>query len=222
MKTSFSQIYDIVRQLPCFTKQNLAVGLGREGEDLNYWIKKLTREKLIVPLKKGFYISPSYRETALKTPEESELYWAYIANVLRTPSYVSLEYVMSKYSLIPEVSFALTSITLKSTRAYRSGQATFIYRNIKQPLFTGYQSVMFGNTGLTVRIAYPYKALFDYLYLKSFPNRAEMEDYLLVSGRINWEVLSADNKAKFADIVNTSGSKKMLQVARVLKIAKIL
>lgn len=222
MKTSFSQIYDIVKQLPCFTKQNLAVGLGREGEDLNYWIKKLTREKLIKPLKKGFYVSPYYRETVLKTPQESELYWVYIANVLRTPSYVSLEYVMSKYSIIPETSFALTSITLKSPRAYRADHAMFTYRNIKQPLFTGYQLMVFGNTGLTVRIAYPYKALFDYLYLKSFLNRAEMEDYLLVSGRINWEALSIDNKAKFINIANTSGSKKMQQIVRVLKIAKKL
>jgi len=79
-----NQILAILKQQPYFTKQNLGLALGKKGEDLNYWLKKLTREKLLTPLKKGFYISSFY-------PDQSENYWLYLANVLRFPSYVSQE-----------------------------------------------------------------------------------------------------------------------------------
>ena len=217
-----NQILSIVKSLPYFTKQNLGVGLKREGEDLNYWIKKLTSEKMILPLKKGFYISPFYTETAIKSPEQLELYWVYLANVLRSPSYVSLEYVLSKYNIIPETTFALTSITLKSSRVYNTSKATFIYRNLKRELFYGYQLLAFGNTGLEVRIAYPYKALFDFLYLKSFISKKETEDYLLKSGRINWDELSRMDKDKLVEIINKSRSKKMKTILSILYRKRII
>lgn len=216
------QIISTIKQLPYFTKQNLGVALRREGEDLNYWIKKLVREELVVPLKKGFYISPLYKDTAIKTPQESELYWVYLANKLREPSYVSLEYVLSKYNIIPETAFALTSITLKSPRTYKTNQATFIYRNIKRDLFSDYQLLVFGNTGLKVMIAYPYKALFDFLYLKPFTVKEEMRDFLLKSGRINWDALSKNYKDKFIEIINKSKSKKMQTIGSILKKAGVV
>lgn len=216
-----NEIIAIVKELPYLTKQNLGVALGKEGENLNYWMKKLTKEQIIVPLKKGFYISPYYRNT-LKTPEESELYWVYLANTLRVPSYVSLEYVLSKYNIIPEAAFALTSVTLKSSRVYKTSQATFVYRNLKQDLFYAYQSVVFGNMGLTVKIAYPYKALFDYLYLRPFPTTAEMKEYLLTSGRFNWDAVTKDGKDTFMNVVEQSESKKMKTIVRILKKSGVL
>ena len=217
-----NQILSIVKSLPYFTKQNLGVGLKREGEDLNYWIKKLTSEKMILPLKKGFYISPFYTETAIKSPEQLELYWVYLANVLRSPSYVSLEYVLSKYNIIPETTFALTSITLKSSRVYNTSKTTFIYRNVKRELFYGYQLLVFGNTGLEVRIAYPYKALFDFLYLKPFISNKETEDYLLKSGRINWDELSRSDKDELVEVINKSRSKKMKTILSILYRKRII
>lgn len=216
------KILEILKQLPYFTKQNLPLALGKEGEDLNYWIKKLTKEKLLIPLKKGFYISPYYQDTVIRTPEQVEIYWIYLANVLRSPSYVSLEYVLSKYNLIPEAVFAITSVTLKSSRKYISGRATFIYRNIKRELFYGYQLMVFGNTGITAKIAYPYKALFDFLYLKKFSSEGEMREYLLEEGRINWSVLTKKNKENFVKAVKKSSSKKMETILIILKKEGIL
>ncbi len=134
-----NQILDILKQAPYLTKSNLALPLGKEGDDLNYWIKKLIREKLLTPLKKGFYVSSYYQDTMIRDPEEKEAYWVYLANVLRCPSYVSLEYVLSKYNVIPETVSSITSVTLKSPRIYRSEKAAFIYRNIKRDLFIAVQ-----------------------------------------------------------------------------------
>ena len=217
-----NEILTILQQLPYFTKQNLPLALRKEGEDLNYWIKKLMKEKLLVPLKKGFYISPYYQKTMIRDPAQSEIYWIYLANVLRGPSYVSGEYVLSKYNLIPETAFAITSVTLKSSRKYISQTATFIYRHIKKELFYGYQLMVFGNSGLTARIAYPYKALFDFLYLRPFSSQEEMKDYLIEKGRFNWDALSDQNKKEFIKTCNLSSSRKMLLIVSILKKEKIL
>lgn len=217
-----NQLLTTLKQLPYFNKQNLGLALNKEGEDLNYWIKKLTKEKLLIPLKKGFYISSYYKDMVIHDPQKSEIYWLYLANVLRSPSYVSLEYVLAKYNLIPEAVFVITSITLKSSRKYTSDAATFIYRNIKRELFYGYQLMVFGSTGITVRIAYLYKALFDFLYLKKFTSQREMKDYLLEEGRINWDVLSDNDKKDFLQVIKKTSSKKMGAIALILKKEGIL
>lgn len=217
-----NQILDILKQAPYLTKSNLALPLGKEGDDLNYWIKKLTNEKLLTPLKKGFYISSYYQDTMIRDPEQSESYWVYLANVLRSPSYVSLEYVLSKYNVIPETVSSITSVTLKSPRSYRSENAFFIYRNIKRDLFSGYRFLAFGNSGLTAKIAYPFKAIFDFLYLKSFSSEKEMQTYLLEAGRFNWDVLTEADKRKFLQVVETSNSTKMKTITSILKREKLI
>lgn len=217
-----NQLLTILKQLPYFTKQNLPLALNKEGEDLNYWIKKLTKERLLVPLKKGFYISPYYQETIIRDPKQSEIYWVYLANVLRAPSYVSLEYVLSKYNLIPEAVFAITSVTLKSSRKYSFQGGTFIYRNIKMELWGGYQLMVLRGTGITARIAYPYKALFDFLYLKKFSSEEEIRGYLLEEGRINWSVLTSADKKNFVKAVKDSSSKKMEIILKILRKEEIL
>lgn len=54
-------------------------------------------------------------------------------------SYVSLEYVLAKYGFLAESVFAITSITLKTTREYDSEIGDFYYKNIKETLFSGYE-----------------------------------------------------------------------------------
>lgn len=222
IKMTISQLTALMKQLPYFTKQNLSLALGIEGENLNYWIKKLTRERLIMPLKKGFYVSSYYQEARLRGEEELELYWMYIANVLRSPSYVSLEYALSRYGLIAEEAVAVTSTALKSSRRYESETKNFIYRNIKQSLFGGYRSLELGNTGLIVKTAVPAKALFDFLYLKKFSTGDELRIYLTDVGRFNWGALTAEDKKSFRQIVKKANSAKMSRAADILQKDRIL
>mgnify|MGYP001594647691 CR=1 FL=1 len=198
-----NELLALLNRLPYFTKQNLSLSLGKEGENLNYWIKKLIRDGFIIQIKKGFYIPSFYKA-------KGESYFASIANIARYPSYVSLEYALAKYGLIPESVFAITSVTTKSSRVYRSRVATFIYRSIKEDLFFGYSKE-------GPKIAYPYKALFDFLYLKKFTSEAQMKDYLKEAGRINWDGLSSDGKDSFAKIIKDSNSKKMQKILSICK-----
>jgi hypothetical protein len=214
------RLNNVLKQAPYLTKQNLALALNKEGENLNYWIKKLAKEKLLIGLKKGFYTSSYYLDLISREPKNREIYFEYLANVLRFPSYVSLEYVLSQSGLLPETAFAITSITLKTPRVYTSEIGTFIYRNIKEALFSRYRFRDFN--GKKVRIASPAKALFDFLYLKKFILPAKLKEYLLSEGRINWEVLSTEDKTEFIKLVELSGSGKMQLIVTLLKKEKIL
>lgn len=212
-----NQLMAVIKKLPYFTKQNLSLALGKEGENLNYWIKKLVKDRFIMPLKKGFYVSSYWRDAELRSEEEQALYWMYIANVLRAPSYVSLEYILSRCGLIPEESLAVTSISLKSPRSFESETKNFIYRNIKPRLFFGYRTLAFGDSGLTVKMASPAKALFDFLYLRKFLSDDEMRVYLADAGRFNWEALTAADKRSFIQTVKKASSPKMFRAAEILR-----
>lgn len=220
-----AQLISTLSKVPFFTKQNLGVALGKEGDNLNYWLKKLTRDQFLLPLKKGFYISKPYKDGFIRDPEQSEIYWLYIANTLRSPSYVSLEYVLSKYNLIPESTFAITSVTRKSSRTYSTEKVTFIYRSLKEDFYKyyfGYRLLVFGTTGLSVRIAYPFKALFDFLYFKEFKSTREMREYLLDTGRVEWDALGLEEETKLKKALADSQSAKMQQIGNILQRERIL
>lgn len=209
----------IIQRSPYLTKQNFSLALGKEGETLNYWVKKLIGDKTLIPLKKGFYVSSYYGNLVSQTPKDSELYGEYLANILRLPSYVSLEYVLAKYNFIPEAPFSITCVTVKSPRVYSSSFGDFIYRNVKENLFLGWEVKDF--RGKEVRIASLSKALFDFLYLKKLPIE-QWQNYLLTEGRFNWKILNRKEKAEFVRFTKNSGSKKMVKILNILRQEKIL
>jgi len=86
-----------------------------------------------------------------------------VANKLYTPSCVSLESALSLHGLIPETTFAITSVSTKKTTRFESVSGLYIYRKIKPALMFGYDLKHYRNTA--IRIATPEKALLDFLYL---------------------------------------------------------
>ena len=201
---NINKILPLLKESPYLTKQNLAVVLGISNDALDYWIKKLINERYLIPLKKGFYITSYYLDLVGQTDKEG--YFEYLANLLRAPSYVSLEYVLSKANIIPEGVYTITSITTKSSRTYTSSAATFTFKNIKEELFFGFEIRSF--RGKQVKIATPPKALFDFLYLK--PRSSSK------NSRINWDALEKRQKTEFKEIVKRSKSKKMALIAAQL------
>ena len=118
---------------------------------ISRWVKmgklnKLAREKYV--------FSPLYQKK-----EFSEVT---VANTLVYPSYVSLEYALSFFGLIPEAVFAVTSVTPIRPRAYQTQQGHFIYRHVKKEMFWGYESQ--SPHMKEAMIACPEKALLDTFY----------------------------------------------------------
>lgn len=130
---------------------------------MNYWTKKLVDEGVLIRLRSGLYASAYYADLMSQSHEDQIRYLEYIANQLRSPSYVSLEYVLAKSNVIAEAVFEITSVTLKSTRIYKTKLGTFIYRNVKEERYGGYEVIPWRDK--QVKIAGAAKALADWRYL---------------------------------------------------------
>ena len=85
-----------------------------------------------------------------------------IANQLYAPSYISFEYALARYSIIPESVYTITSATTRITREFVVNNKSFVYSHIKKQVYRGYRTEKMGD--MTVLIAEPEKSLVDYLY----------------------------------------------------------
>lgn len=195
-----------LEKMPYFNKNEASVLIGKNGKNLDKKIAQLTKIGYLKNLKKGLYVSSTYTDKV-----DLEPYSEYVANILRTPSYISTEYILAKQGLIPESVFALTSITLKTPRNYSNFIGNFYFRNIKEELFCGFESRIW--SGITVYVSTKAKALFDYYYLKKMRNiKADVFD-----ARINWEEFKNSDIAEFEKYVTLSKSTKMKRVLEAVK-----
>lgn len=196
----------LLEDIPYLNKTTLAAIIGRQGEALNYWVKRLVQTGEIIPLKRDLFISRTFLLKVKGHPILLDQYREYLAGALRSPSYISLEYALAKYGIITDVPYAITAITNKSSRTFINDLGTFIFRNVKQPLFCGYKEILFKDKRFY--IATPAKALFDFVYLRKFVQR-EMEQELEEGLRINWETFTKDDLKELKKFVKLSNKRKM-------------
>lgn len=204
----------IFEELPYLNKATLASAIEKEGENLNYWVKRLIRTDELIPLKNGLFITGTFLLKLKGRPALLNDYQEFIANVIRAPSYISLEYVLAKHDIIPDIPFSVTSVTTKSSRTFTNSLGGFIYKNIKQPLFTGY--VENGFLDKRYYIATPAKALFDFLYLKKL-GRGNFEEELTEGLRINWDALQKTDAEELKKYVVLSKQKKMEMIMDIIE-----
>jgi len=136
-----------------FSLQDLKImGLKVYPYQLSVWVKKA----YLIKLKNGLYLFADKQDSILIEQLAFNIY---------QPSYISLEWALSGYGLIPEMVYNATSITSKTTREYKNDLGTFIYKHIKKELFFGYQKISKNNQ--IHLLAEPEKALLDYLYFNA-------------------------------------------------------
>lgn len=116
-----------------------------------------------------------------------------IANHLRGPSHVSLESALSYWGMIPERAYEISSVTIKTSKLYKTPVGRFNYQQLKIPYYSfGIKNIEF-SPKQTMLIASPEKALCDKvvltpkIYLRSIKQTRE---FLLDDLRIDNEVLS--------------------------------
>ncbi len=119
----------------------------------------------IKKLRRGHYY---FSDTLL---DESTL--SLIANRLYAPSYVSLESALSRYGLIPEGVYSITSASTRKTAVFSTPIGEFSYHTVSPALFFGYQ--LESSHAQQYKIAEIEKAVLDYLYLN--PTIAQEEDF---------------------------------------------
>jgi predicted transcriptional regulator of viral defense system len=90
---------------------------------------------------------------------------AFLANVMYVPSYLTAEWALNYYGLIPEKSVTFTSVTTRKPASFDNALGLFRYRHIKPDAFFGYHTVEM--SGSMVMLAEPEKALLDLWHLAS-------------------------------------------------------
>lgn len=91
-----------------------------------------------------------------------------IANVCYGPSYISFEYALSRYGLIPEYVGTVTSAAFhnKNRKEYRVGDISYEYRRIPDEAFPSGILFPVNEEGIHYKMARKEKALCDELYSK--------------------------------------------------------
>lgn len=156
------------RGVKIFTPSGFSQIFAVSGFRLKWHLRKWVKEGFLVRLKQGLYAVKS------DLPSEEE-----IANRVYQPSYLSFEYALAFYNILPEMPYVVTSATTKPTRNFSIDSKTFSYMKVKQEAYTGYGVTEIG--GKSFLVAEPEKALVDYLYFvalgkKPFNERLDLEN----------------------------------------------
>lgn len=118
---------------------------------------------------------------------EPEIPGYVLAGSIYGPSYLSLDFALSQYGLIPEAVYAFTSATFekKKKKTYQTPFGNFLYRDVPATVYPlGIRIVKEG--GYTYQMATPEKALCDKLYsLPPTSNKKELLSLLFENLRID-------------------------------------
>jgi predicted transcriptional regulator of viral defense system len=171
-------------QTEIFDYQTLIYALG----DLSCPRDKITdlmRNGVIIRVKKGLYI---FGEKFRRYPYSREL----LANLIYGPSYVSLDYALSYYGLIPEKVEIITSVTTNRSRRFSTPVGLFTYRRIPVSAYAqGFIQVEAENKQVFL-MATREKALADKLVSLrgvTFDSLSEIAEFLEEDLRIDTEIL---------------------------------
>ncbi len=160
-------------------------------------IGKMLDKGEIIALKRGLYVlNPSFGR---------ELVPEIVANLLYGPSYVSLEYALASFGLIPELAFHVCSVTTGRKKIFSTAVGTFSYRHLEYGYYSqAYTMRKAGSSGFL--IAAPEKALCDTLYYAPPLNDAtNLEQYLFADLRVDPGLLRALDRKLIAKLASISG-----------------
>lgn len=174
-------------------------------------ISRMVKNEELIRLKNGMYlISEKIIQGSTKIiPYEQ------IANILYGPSYVSLEWALSFYGMIPERVHTVTSMTLGRNKEYQTPIGDFSYLTLSPERYAA---------GITQKkatdfvggflIASPEKALADTVF-KTCKNldKDQLRDELLESKRIDRSCFQELNKSLLDSIAKSYHAKQVYYLA---------
>lgn len=164
-------------------------------------LTSLLKKGNIIRVKKGLYLfGDDYRK---------ELYsQEVIANKIYGPSYVSLQYALAYYGLIPEYVAEVTSVSTKRNRNFNTPIGRFSYQHLPLALYKVGFNLVAVRDNATALLATAEKALADLLYLrKSHPETLhELEELLFEDLRLDDTLVSRMKIGIFRDILKAGGA----------------
>ena len=128
-----------------------------------------------------------------------------LAGSIYGPSYISFEYALSYYGLIPERVSTITCATCdkKKKKEYNTDFGTFTYRDVPVLAYPE-EIILKEENNYSYQIATPEKALCDKLYtLSPIKNMSELENVLYNDLRIDIDELNKFNVQDLEEISNS-------------------
>jgi predicted transcriptional regulator of viral defense system len=152
-----------------------------------------------------YAFAEEYLRTAIHGPE--------LSNQLYTPSYLSLQWTLGYYGMIPEKVVVFTGVTSRSTQCFQNTFGTFDYRHVKPSAFFGYRRVTVNGKGIL--LAEPEKALLDLWHLE----RGEWSEDRMAEMR--FQQFDMVNDAKLLQYAERFGSPRISAAVQVwMEVAK--
>lgn len=176
-------------------------------------ISALFKRGFIIRIKKGLYIfGDEYR----RRPYSREI----LANLIYGPSYISLDFALQYYGLIPERVEALTSVTTGRSRRFFTPVGLFTYRKIPLQAFRIGMDRVEMDDGRAFLMATPEKALADKLTDSrgaGIQTQKELYGYLEDNLRIDPLALSDLNPTALDAIARRYRSRKIRLLSDLVK-----
>ncbi|MBE0491814.1 MAG: hypothetical protein IBX44_06145 [Sulfurospirillum sp.] len=140
--------------LSVFSHEMLYALLEKSVSNVNDKISNLVKSGELVRLKKGFY---TFSKAYLTKPIDL----ISVANTLYTPSYVSFDYALSYYRMIPERVSEITSATSKNEKLFETPVGRFSYKKVSLKVYSLGIDWLYDDVEGGRFIATPEKALCD-------------------------------------------------------------
>ena len=132
-------------------------------------VTRLLSSGRIIRIKKGIY---SFGQAYRRAPISRE----YLANLIYGPSYVSLDYALYYYGMIPERVHSLTSVTINRSRSFDTPVGLFSYRTLPDSKYS-IGAILDSISGTSFMIASPEKALVDKVWTDRRFSGKRLSDY---------------------------------------------
>lgn len=206
-------IIDIQKRIgiTVFTSEMLKAVLSAY-KNPNNKISQMTKKGELIRLKQGVYIiNDKYRERPVDKIAA--------ANMLQKPSYVSYEYALSHYGLIPERVFEVTSATLAKTNIITTPIGRFGYRNIPKKAYSIGLNWLYDEKNGGRLIATPEKALCDKIRSdkrKGRMSQKQLAEYLEADLRCEWEDLIKLDSELIREIAIAYSSKTLRELGTLI------
>ena len=169
-------------------------------------ITDLLRKGAIIRVKKGLYI---FGEDYRQEPYSREV----IANLIYGPSYISLEYALQYYGMIPERVEAVTSVTCGRSRKFYTPVGLFTYWMIPLAAFRTGLDKMETADGRSFLMAIPEKALADKIRHDrgiAIRTRKDLQNYIFEDLRMSESSLQKLSPERLAEFATRYRSRKIL------------
>ncbi len=201
---TYNDFKNRVQKMPIVFSRDIMLRSGREKQVTLNQLGRWCRRGLLIKLRKGIFFLNSNDRKIMPSR-------VYIANQLYSPSYVSLEYALNFYDLIPESVSDLTSVSAKKTLLIKNELGQFVYRHCQPDFFRGFEALK-DEEGLISFIAVPEKAIVDFIYFNLSRFKPPYEEMLKESYRFqNVDSLNPKKIISFAKLIKNN---KLLKVAR--------